>query len=179
MRPRIFLNYAREDRDKVGKLHEALIVAGYDAWMDVESMSGGEKWRNAIEGQIAQSDFFVACLTHQSVSKRGVVREEIDIALAVSEARSREDIFIIPVRLEVCALPQQLCRASTASICSMSRPYRDCWPQFTKDYAGEVLRYCVLNRTNISWMTMHLHYADLWSMRFVGEGDISSPSMKA
>ena len=73
-------------------------------------MSGGEKWRTAIEGQIAQSAFFVACLTQQSVSKRGVVREEIDIALAVTEARSREDIFIIPVRLEVCALPQQLCR---------------------------------------------------------------------
>src|SRR5688572_21853779 len=108
MKPHLFLNYAREDRSQVEELQRALVVAGFDAWMDIGSLSGGEQWRIAIEREIVKSDFFIACLTQQSITKRGVVRDEIEIALGICRDRPNEDIFLIPVRLEACPLPQEL-----------------------------------------------------------------------
>lgn len=108
MRPRIFLNYAREDRSRVDELRQALDVAGNEVWMDLASLPGGDDWHRAIEREIRQSDFFVACLTQRSVSKPGVVREEIELALDVCRERTGEDIFLIPVRLDDCAPPEEL-----------------------------------------------------------------------
>jgi hypothetical protein len=120
MKPRIFLNYAREDLVRVEELRSALAAAGFLPWMDLASIAGGEVWRRSIEREIAQSDFFVACLTPRSIARRGVVREEIEMALEVCGQRAQDEIFLIPVRLEACAIQDELDRFHVVDVPDVS-----------------------------------------------------------
>ena len=78
---RIFLSYAREDQATVERLYSQLLEAGFKPWMDTKDILAGKRWQESIEKAIRQSDFFLACLTKNSVNKRGLVQKEIKIAL--------------------------------------------------------------------------------------------------
>jgi hypothetical protein len=105
---RIFLSYARPDREKVENLYRRLSGAGFHPWMDTHDLLPGEVWKRAIRKAIRDSDFFLACLSPQSVSKRGVIQKEIKGALEVWEGNLVSDIYLIPVRLEDCEMPESL-----------------------------------------------------------------------
>src|SRR5580704_14469909 len=44
----IFISYAKEDRTYAEKLCRALKLAGFDAWLDIEKLLPGQKWRTEI-----------------------------------------------------------------------------------------------------------------------------------
>jgi len=104
----IFLSYAREDRGKVEKLYQKLSEAGFNPWMDKKNILPGEKWEVAIREAIRRSDFFLACLSANSVTKRGWIQKEIKDALDIWQAMLDSDIYLIPVRLEDCKAPESL-----------------------------------------------------------------------
>jgi formylglycine-generating enzyme required for sulfatase activity len=104
----IFLCYARPDVDKVRELYQRLTAAGFKPWMDDEDLIAGERWRPSIERALQQSDFFLACLSTHSVSRRGFLQREIKTALDLWEEKLGSDIFLIPARLEPCEVPQEL-----------------------------------------------------------------------
>jgi hypothetical protein len=104
----IFLSYAREDGEKVEKLYQKLSDAGFKPWMDKKDILPGEKWELAIQKAIQHSDFFLVCLSKNSVGKRGWIQREIREALHVLKGMLDSDIYLIPVRLEDCEVPESL-----------------------------------------------------------------------
>jgi len=104
----IFLCYAHQDEAKVKALYQILKDAGFKPWMDTFDLIGGEKWQSVIQQTIPNSDFFIACLSKNSISKRGFLQRELSIALEALRERLENDIYIIPVRLEECDVPESL-----------------------------------------------------------------------
>jgi len=107
-RPRIFINYAREDKDTVAQLYKRLGSAGFQPWMDTNDLLAGENWRTSIAKAIRSSDLFLTCLSSRSVSKQGFLQEEIEYALNVWREKFESNTFLIPVRLEDCDPPKSL-----------------------------------------------------------------------
>jgi hypothetical protein len=106
--PQIFLNYAREDRQKVEALYQQLSDAGFRSWMDTKNILGGEQWQRSIQHALQQSQFFLACLSVTSVIKRSYLRRELREALEKRKEMLDSDIYLIPVRLEECEIPEEL-----------------------------------------------------------------------
>jgi len=105
---KIFITYAREDREKVEVLYEQLQGAGFEPWMDIRSIRGGEEWKPVIQQAIEEADFILVCLSSNSINKAGFTQKEIRIALDYAERRVEGQIFLIPVRLDDCPIPRSL-----------------------------------------------------------------------
>jgi hypothetical protein len=104
----IFLSYAREDEEKVESLYQKLSDAGFKPWMDKKDILPGERWPSSIRRAIRGSDFFLVCLSTNSVSRRGWAQREMKQALDIWQEKLEDDIYLIPVRLEDCELPDSL-----------------------------------------------------------------------
>ena len=78
---KIFLSYERRDQTTVERLYHMLKGAGYQPWMDKYDILPGERWRDAIKKAVSQSDFFLACISGNSLDKRGLIQTEIKYAL--------------------------------------------------------------------------------------------------
>lgn len=107
---RLFLSYAREDQAVVEELARKLSRAGYSPWIDVVDLVGGEDWHLGIEKAIGEADFFLACMSTRSISKRGVVQQELRAALEIRKGMLDSDIYLIPLRLDKCSSPSSLAR---------------------------------------------------------------------
>jgi TIR domain len=77
-------------------------------WLDDERLRGGQTWELEIKNAIKSCDFFVACLSSKSVNKRGFVQKELKQALAFVDEFPEGQVFVIPVKLEQCAIPASL-----------------------------------------------------------------------
>jgi hypothetical protein len=97
---RIFISYAREDSKEARGLYQRLKDAGYGPWMDKVDLFAGLGWQLQIERAIRSADFFVLCLSNNSVKKRGFVQREIRAALDLWQEKLEDDIYLIPVMLE-------------------------------------------------------------------------------
>ncbi len=106
----IFLSYAREDRGKVEDLYERLRCEGFRPWMDTKDILPGERWRLSIKKAIKQANFFLACVSNHSINKRGLTQTEVRMALEISSTMLDNDIYLIPVRMEACEMPEKLKR---------------------------------------------------------------------
>ncbi len=104
----IFLCYARKDEKPVGELYQKLSNAGLKPFMDTKDILPGEDWKQKLMNTIREAPFFLACLSNNSIDKRGVIQEEIREALDVWRQKLDSDIYFIPVRLEDCAVPGAL-----------------------------------------------------------------------
>jgi len=104
----VFLSYVREDEEKVNNLYQKLSDAGFKPWMDKRDILPGERWELSIQRAIRHSDFFLVCLSANSVSKRGFIQKEIKDALDIWQERLESDIYLVPVRLEDCEVPEGL-----------------------------------------------------------------------
>ena len=105
---KVFLSYAREDKAKVRSIYTRLSGAGLAPWMDIEDLAPGEVWESSIKKAIRYADFFLAFLSRNSVNKRGFLQKEIKNALDTWQEKLNSDIYIIPVRLDECDLPEDL-----------------------------------------------------------------------
>jgi hypothetical protein len=106
--PSIFLAYAVEDLPTVRRLADAFKDHGCAVWLDKDDLLPGQNWTRAIERAIADADAFVACFSPRSVAKRGMFQNELRHALACADQRPLEAVFLLPVRLEACAVPSRI-----------------------------------------------------------------------
>ena len=104
----IFTSYARTDVEVVRGIYEALLSKNSRPWMDVYSIKGGENWLRAITKAIHECEIFLAVLSNNSVSRRGVIQQELKTALDKWERMLPDDIYIIPIRLNDCPIPDLL-----------------------------------------------------------------------
>lgn len=104
-RPKVFLAYAVEDTALVDRLYDELERRGFQPWMDRRALLPGQNWPRAIERAMRTADFVVACLSSRSVGKRGTFQSELRFALDCARHLPLDDLFLLPVRLEECAVP--------------------------------------------------------------------------
>lgn len=104
----IFINYSRLDQDAAEEIYKILREAGYSPWMDVHNIKGGEIWIHAIEKAINECGLFISILSENSVSRRGVLQKELKSALDKWDEMLPDDIYLIPIRLDNCSIPDRL-----------------------------------------------------------------------
>jgi formylglycine-generating enzyme required for sulfatase activity len=105
MAPKIFLAHAREDKAQVRKLYADLTARGFDPWLDEVDLVPGQIWKEEIPRAIRQAGVFLACLSSRSAGKVGYVQNEFRLALSAFGERPPGSIYLIPVRLDECDVP--------------------------------------------------------------------------
>jgi predicted aspartyl protease len=98
----VFISYAREDLEIASRLYKDFKEIGLNPWFDQISLLPGQKWKIEIKKAIKNSRYFLALLSSQSVTKRGYVQKELREALDVLDEFTDEEIYLIPVRTEIC-----------------------------------------------------------------------------
>jgi len=107
----VFLCYASQDKTKVHDLYTRLHSEGWvDLWLDEEKLEPGQDWRLEIDKAIDQADVVLVCLSDNSITKEGYVQKEIRKALDKAGEKPDRAIFIIPVKVEECSVPDRLSR---------------------------------------------------------------------
>ena len=101
----IFLAHAKEDEGQVLELYERLREKGYRPWLDKKDLLPGQNWREEIPKAIKASHLFIACLSQTSVVKQGYVQREFRLALSELANKPSGHIYLIPLRLDACKLP--------------------------------------------------------------------------
>jgi hypothetical protein len=104
----IFLSYAPDDREMVEDLYQKLLSAGFKPWMDDMDILPGENRLEKIRSAIERSDFFLACLSANSTDKRGGFQRELKFALDVWEEMPPNKIYLIPIKLAQCVVPESI-----------------------------------------------------------------------
>ena len=102
---RIFLAHASEDKAAVTDLYYRLKESGFEPWLDKVNLLAGQSWRAEIPKAIKNSHVFIACLSQQSVKKQGYIQREFRMALNEMADRPPGQIFLIPVCLDKCQVP--------------------------------------------------------------------------
>ena len=105
-----FLCHASEDKLAIRTLRQYLISASVTPWFDEEDIVPGQMWESEINEAIARCHVFLACLSAQSVAKSGYVQLEVQKALERAMKLPPGRIFLIPVRLDACQIPDVLAR---------------------------------------------------------------------
>lgn len=108
--PRVFIAYAVEDVTHAERLFGDLKNWGYSPWLDREKLLPGQNWPRRIEDAIESADFFIACFSSNSVSKRGGFQAEIRYAMDCASRVPLDEVFLIPVRIDECAVPTRIQR---------------------------------------------------------------------
>ena len=106
--PKVFLAYVEEDAAAIDRLYAGFEEGGFAPWMDRRKLLPGQNWPRAIEDAIETSDFFVPCFSRNSVSKKGGFQAEIRYALDCARRVPLDEVFIVPVRLDDCRVPERI-----------------------------------------------------------------------
>jgi hypothetical protein len=107
-KPRVFIAYVEEDLSFAKKLYRAFEANGFRPWLDKKTLMPGQNWPRAIESAIQTSDFFVACFSRRAASKRGSFHSELRYALFCAAKVPLDEIFLIPLRLDDCVVPNRI-----------------------------------------------------------------------
>ena len=104
----VFLGHASEDKPIVRDLYSRLKADNFQPWFDEEDLIAGQNWRAEVPKAVRRSHAFIVCLSARSTTKAGYLQKEIKFALDVLAEQPEGIIFVIPVRLEPCDVPDSL-----------------------------------------------------------------------
>ena len=105
---RVFLCHASDDKARVRELYQKLKRDGFSPWLDEENLIAGQDWRLTIIRAVRTVDVVLVCISKRSTTKSGYVQKEIRIVLDVADEQPEGTIFVVPVRLEACDVPDRL-----------------------------------------------------------------------
>src|SRR5947208_1946486 len=104
---RVFLNYALEDRSAVLELYNRLQACNIAPWLDDKELVGGMNWRREIRKALREKiDVVIVCLSLNAIQKVGFVHTELKFILEEADKQPEDSIFIIPLRLDKCDVPE-------------------------------------------------------------------------
>mgnify|MGYP000882883721 FL=1 len=106
----VFLCHASGDKSAVRALYQRLLNDGFQPWLDDEDLLPGQDWEPAIKRAVHNSDVVLVCLSCSAVTKKGFVQKEIKFALDTADEQPEGTIYIVPLKLEDCAVPERLSR---------------------------------------------------------------------
>jgi CheY-like chemotaxis protein len=105
---RAFLSYSRSDATQAHELFTRLVGDWVSCWYDQDVLLPGQDWQREVRLAIQRSRFFLACLSDGSVHGAGYRHSELRYALEVATTKPEDQVFLVPVRLEPCRVPDAL-----------------------------------------------------------------------
>lgn len=108
MHNKVFISYAKEDFDQANELYHFLFDSSFNPWLDKNKLLPSQTWEIEIMRALKESDFIILLLSSTSVSKRGYVQREYNLALKYYEEKLDDDIYLIPLKLNNCVVPEKL-----------------------------------------------------------------------
>jgi len=105
---RVFLCHASNDKPAVRELYHRLQADGFAPWLDEEDLLPGQDWQYEIPKAVRQSDVVIVCLSPKSSNKEGYIQKEIKFALDAADEKPEGTIFIVPLKLDECTVPDRL-----------------------------------------------------------------------
>jgi hypothetical protein len=107
---KVFLCHSSDDKPAVRQLYRRLLNESIDPWLDEEKLLPGQDWQFEIWKAVRSSDIVIACFSRGSITKDGFVQKEIKYALDLADEKPEGTLFLIPVKLEECDIPERLRR---------------------------------------------------------------------
>jgi TIR domain-containing protein/type VII secretion system (Wss) protein YukD len=104
----IFICYSSNDKKAVHDLYNELRQCGFDAWLDENRLLPGQDWNLEIRKAVRNSNIVLVCLSRGSIGKAGFIQKEIKYALDVADEQPEGSIFLVPLKLEECDVPERL-----------------------------------------------------------------------
>ena len=105
---KVFICHAKEDDAVAEILYDFLVLYHYDPWLDKRKLLAGQQWDVVINLALKNADFIILLLSKTSVAKRGYLQREFKIALDYYKEKLDSDIFIIPIKIDDCEVPETL-----------------------------------------------------------------------
>lgn len=105
---KIFLSYAKEDGAIVKEFHDHLKALGFEPWLDQEQLLPGQRWEKEIDRALNSAHVVILFLSPRSVQKRSFVTREANQAVQNLRYKKPDDIYIIPVLIEACDVPEEI-----------------------------------------------------------------------
>lgn len=106
----VFLCHSSNDKGAVRELCGLLRADGVATWLDEEQLLPGQDWHFEITKAVRSSDAVLVCLSPGAINKTGYIQKELKFALDVADEQPEGAIFLIPVKLEECDIPQRIRR---------------------------------------------------------------------
>jgi len=97
---KVFLSYAREDRETALKLYDDFRRIGIPVWLDEKSLLPGQNWKYEIRQAIKACSHFIVLISCHLTTKRGYVQKELRYALDLLDEFPPGEVFVIPIRLD-------------------------------------------------------------------------------
>jgi len=120
---KIYIIYESSDQIRVEKIYRKLRDKGFIPWMASQDLLPGEDWRLVRKKNLKESQFVVICLSEKSNKHESdFFRSEIKTALELFERMKEDDIYIIPVKLEECDIPENIERFECFDISCVDDP---------------------------------------------------------
>jgi hypothetical protein len=107
---RVFLCHSSSDKPAVRMLYRSLRDDDMSPWLDEENLLPGQDWEREIRNAIRTSHAVLVCLSKGSISKVGFIQKEIREVLDRADEQPEGTIWLIPVRLEPCEVPERIRR---------------------------------------------------------------------
>jgi hypothetical protein len=104
-----FLCYAKENSTPVREFRERLRAEQWiDPWFDEEDILPGQMWEGSVIEAVHNSHAVIIFLSSIAVRKEGFFHKELKLALDAAAEKPDGTIFIIPIRLDDCEVPDRL-----------------------------------------------------------------------
>lgn len=100
--------YKRTDKEVAEDLHQRLVQAGVQAWLDTQNILPGQEWELEVRKAILSADSIILCLSSVGVNEPGYLQKEIRWAQEAASQQPRGRIFLLPLRLNECEVPESL-----------------------------------------------------------------------
>jgi small GTP-binding protein len=84
--------------------------SGIDVWISDEKLIPGQDWQHEIIKAVKNSDVVLLFLSNNALTRDGYFQKEIRLALEVAEQKPDGVIYIVPIRLEDCPVPEKVSR---------------------------------------------------------------------
>jgi hypothetical protein len=89
-------------------LYRRLQLDNFEVWLDEVDILPGKRWRDEIFRALRESDVILVCLSGRATTKAGFLQKELTTALDLLDQQPEGTIFLIPIRLEECKIPERL-----------------------------------------------------------------------
>jgi hypothetical protein len=152
-----FISYVHEDADRVRSIISALRAADVPVWTDKTKLSPGEDWQLTIRKAIQRNSlaFLAVFSTNSQARSKSYQHEELNLAVEQFRLHPPGRVWLIPVRLDDCQLPEYQLGAGR-TLASLQRA-----DLFGDDANDEMIRLVTA------------------VLRVLGEGLVDSASIKA
>jgi hypothetical protein len=105
---RVFLAHSKEDKPLALEIYHLLRIDGFSPWIDKEDLLPGHDWELEIKRAVRESHAVVAFISSSGMHRRGYLHKEISLAIDVAEEQPKGTIYIIPICLDDCEIPDRL-----------------------------------------------------------------------